>query len=137
VNTFAYNEIPWYASADVYYITEKSEDVSLKYILALLNSKLYLLWFYFRGKRKGESLELYGTPLSEVPINIIPEIQQKPFIDLVDDILRLTYSEEYSQDIGKQEQVRKLELEIDQMVYELYELSDEETMAVETFRREF
>ncbi|HOK22353.1 MAG TPA: Eco57I restriction-modification methylase domain-containing protein, partial [Bacteroidales bacterium] len=56
-NTFGYNEIPWYASADVYFITQKDENVSLKYILALLNSKLYYLWLYYRGKRKGEILE--------------------------------------------------------------------------------
>jgi len=42
-NTFGYNEIPWYASADVYFITQKDNLVSLKYILALLNSKLYYL----------------------------------------------------------------------------------------------
>jgi len=58
-NTFGYNEVPWYASADVYFITQKDENVSLKYILALLNSKLYYLWLYYRGKRKGEFLELY------------------------------------------------------------------------------
>ncbi len=41
LNTFGYNEIPWYASADVYFITEKDKSVLLKYVLALLNSKLY------------------------------------------------------------------------------------------------
>jgi len=43
-NKFAYNDISWYASADVYFIKQKSKDVSLKYILALLNSKLYYYW---------------------------------------------------------------------------------------------
>ncbi|MCG2738362.1 MAG: Eco57I restriction-modification methylase domain-containing protein [Candidatus Methanoperedenaceae archaeon] len=41
LNTFGYNDIPWYASADVYFITEKSKIFDLKYILGLLNSKLY------------------------------------------------------------------------------------------------
>ncbi|HQM79039.1 MAG TPA: TaqI-like C-terminal specificity domain-containing protein, partial [Bacteroidales bacterium] len=86
-NTFGYNEIPWYASADVYFITQKDENVSLKYILALLNSKLYYLWLYYRGKRKGEFLELYQKPLSEIPIKIVPQMDQQPFIDLVDQIL--------------------------------------------------
>jgi len=45
-NTFAYNDIPWYASADVYFITSKNNQVSLKYLLALLNSYLYYLWLY-------------------------------------------------------------------------------------------
>ena len=73
--SFSYNNIPWYASADVYFITQKKSQndnmVELKYVLALLNSKLYYHWFYHRGKRKGEMLELYQKPLSEVPIKII------------------------------------------------------------------
>ena len=69
-NTFAYNEIPWYASADVYFINLKETETkySLKYILGLLNSKLYYFWLYNKGKRKGEMLELFLTPLSEIPI---------------------------------------------------------------------
>jgi len=65
-NTFCYTEVPWYASADVYYITQKDTSIALKYVLALLNSKLYFVWLYFKGKRKGEMLELYQKPLSEI-----------------------------------------------------------------------
>ncbi len=41
----------------------------LKYLLAILNSNLYFFWLYFRGKRKGEMLELYQQPLSEIPVS--------------------------------------------------------------------
>jgi adenine-specific DNA-methyltransferase len=133
-NTFAYNEIPWYASADVYYVTKKNNQISLKYLLGLLNSHLYYVWLYHRGKRKGENLELYGTPLSEIPIKLIPKNEQKLFIDQVEKILSLSYSENYAQNKEKQEQVRLLESKIDQMVYELYDLSPEEISAVEDFR---
>ncbi len=68
-NTFAYSEDPWYASRDVYYIIKEKKGIELKYILALLNSRLYFHWFYHRGKRKGEILELYAKPLKEVPIH--------------------------------------------------------------------
>ena len=51
-NTFGYNEISWYESADVYFITPKDNFYSLKYILALLNSKLYFLWLYHQAKGK-------------------------------------------------------------------------------------
>jgi len=96
-NTFGYNEIPWYAASDVFFITKKNEhkDISLKYILALLNSKLYYVWLYFRGKRKGETLELIAKPLSEIPIKKIHESEQKPFIELVDRILSITKDENY------------------------------------------
>ena len=42
-NTFAYTLKEWTASADVYFITLKDKDFDLKYILSLLNSKLYYL----------------------------------------------------------------------------------------------
>ena len=72
LNTFAYNEQSWYGSADVYYITAKNDNFDLKPILSLLNSKLYYCWFYNRGKRKGEALELFQIPLSELPIPKLP-----------------------------------------------------------------
>lgn len=125
-NTFGYNEVPWYASADVYFITQKDENVSLKYILALLNSKLYYLWLYYRGKRKGEILELIAKPLSEVPIKKISKEDQQPFIDLVDKILSITKDEDYLENPVKQEKVKEYERQIDQMVYKLYDLTDEE-----------
>ena len=57
-NTFSYNETAWFASQDVCFILAKNPKLDLKYVLALLNSKLYYLWFYYKGKRKGEMLEL-------------------------------------------------------------------------------
>ncbi len=134
INTFAYNAIPWYASADVYFITKKTNQVSLKYLLALLNSYLYYLWLYHRGKRKGEMLELYATPLSEIPIKVISRSNQEPFIKIVDEILELTYSKDYSINLNKQKQVAFLESKIDKMVYELYDLSTVEIAAIEDFR---
>jgi len=130
-NTFAYNEIPWYASADVYFITEKDKTISLKYVLAILNSSLYYLWLYHRGKRKGESLELYQKPLSEIPIKKISENEQKPFIENVNEILSITKSDDYLTKPSKQAKVKEYERKIDQMVYKLYGLSEEEIRIVE------
>lgn len=65
-NNFGYNETNWYTSADVYFIIEKENAITLKYILSLLNSKLYYIYLYFKGKRKGDYLELYQKPLSEI-----------------------------------------------------------------------
>jgi adenine-specific DNA-methyltransferase len=129
-NTFAYNDIPWYASADVYFITEKERDVSIKYCLALLNSKLYYLWLYHKGKRKGEMLELYQVPLSEIPIKKIPKTDQKPFISIVDKILAVTKDEDYLADKNKRDHVKELEREIDELVYGLYGLTNEERQIV-------
>ena len=130
-NTFGYNEVPWYAASDVFFITQKDENVSLKYILALLNSKLYYLWLYYRGKRKGEILELIAKPLSEIPIKKIAKEDQQPFIDLVDKILAITKDDDYLENPVKQEMVKEYERQIDQMVYKLYDLTEEEIKIVE------
>jgi len=130
-NTFSYNDVPWYASADVYYITSKDNSIDLKYVLALLNSSLYYFWLYYRGKRKGEMLELYQKPLSEIPIKSSSGVEQKPFIALVDQILSLTSSDDYQKNSEKQALVKKYEEQIDNMVYVLYGLTGEEIAAID------
>lgn len=118
-NTFGYNECEWYASADVYFITPLDKDFKLKYILALLNSKLYYFWLYHKGKRKGENLELTQTPLSEIPIKDISLKEQRVFVDLVDKIFKAKAENPTAK-------ISNLEKEIDELVYGLYDLSEEE-----------
>ena len=131
LNTFAYNEEDWFGSADVYFITSKINRVDLKYVLSLLNSKLYYLWLYFRGKKKGEMLELFYTPLTEIPIKVPSKEKQQPFIEIANKILALTQSSNYLQDQSKQKKVLGLEARIDRLVYQLYELTEEEIAIVE------
>jgi len=104
----------------VYYITNAKKGTNLKYILALLNSKLYFFWLYNKGKRKGESLELYYTPLTEIPIKKISLTEQQPFIDLVEKIIS-----------KKGTSTSDLEKKIDQLVYKLYDLTAEEIQIIE------
>lgn len=133
-NTFAYNDVLWSATSDVFFITSKDkEGVDIKYLLSLLNSKLYLLWFSYNGKRKGDYLELIGKPLAETPFRDIDSIQQKPFIELVDKILAITKDEDYLKNPEKQAKVKAYEKQIDKLVYELYELTPEEIKIVEEF----
>jgi type I restriction-modification system DNA methylase subunit len=123
-NVFGHNDIPWYASADVYFITRKDTAFSLKYVLALLNSKLYFLWLYHKGKRKGEMLELYQKPLTEIPIKRISSGEQEPFIKLVDRILAAKQRDAKADSSA-------LERQIDELVYALYGLTKEEQAIVQ------
>jgi len=112
--TFAYNEIPFYAATDVYYITEKGNNTDkLKALLGILNSTLINVWLYHRGKRKGETLELFSTALRQIPIILPRDLQ--PLVDLVTRRLRGELLDE----------------EIDALVYELYGLTDEEIAIIE------
>ena len=103
--------------------------------MALLNSKLYYLWFYFKGKRKGELLELYYKPLTEVPIKKIEESRQLEFVKLVEKILYLTSTDNYLYDYDKQGEVIKYQMMIDKLVYQLYGLTPQEIEIVEKFNK--
>ena len=129
-NNFAFSVTPTYGSRDVLFIRQDDPDYSIKYILGLLNSKLYYTWLYTRGKRKGEILEMVAKPLSEIPIKKISPEDQKPFINLVDQILEITSTPVYNPKNPPVKQ-KELEKQIDELVYKLYELTDEEVRIVE------
>ncbi|MGB3840987.1 MAG: hypothetical protein WBL11_00885, partial [Bacteroidales bacterium] len=63
-------------------------------------------------------------PLSEIPIKIVPQMDQQPFIDLVDKILAAKKD-------NPQADTTAWENEIDQLVYKLYDLTDEEIAIIE------
>lgn len=131
-NIFGYNKEEWFASIDVTFITKKiNNNLNLKYVLSILNSNLIKYWLWFRGKRKGNVLELYPKPLSEIPIKKISEVEQKPFVDIVDKILDITKSPDCLVNSEKQAKVKEYEKQIDQMVYKLYDLTPEEIEIVE------
>ncbi len=113
-NIFSYSNDEYFGSKDILYLRQKDKRFNIKYILALLNSKLYYTWLYYKGKRKGETLELYVTPISQVPIKDISQKEQEPFINLVNYIIYLKEN--------KQPEYMSLFFEkvIDVAVYELY-----------------
>ena len=123
-NTFGYNECDWYASADVYYITNPKKDYHIKYILGLLNSKLYYIWLYHKGKRKGETLELYQKPLSEIPIKKSSLDIQNSIVKIVDKIIAFKKA-------SPNQDTSLLERQIDTIVYDIYGLTDAEIKIVE------
>ena len=64
---------------------------------------------------------------------IIAEIDQKSIIILVDKILAITKDTDYPDNPSNQSQVKEYEHQIDQMVYKLYGLTEEEIKIVEDF----
>ena len=153
-NTFGYNETSWYASADVYFITQPKSGYNLKFLLGVLNSRLIYKWLYNRGKRKGEMLELYQEPLSRIPIPVLDTPHKQGLAQqievLVNEILRVkentktlrpldtSLERENGIEVAPFKGLRKavgslqetptahLETQIDQLVYQLYDLTTEE-----------
>lgn len=124
-NTFAYNDTAFYGTTDMYFITQKnSPEVNLKALVGILNSKLIYVWLYNRGKRKGEILELFTSPLQEIPIAIASGEDDKNLTKLVNDIVAIRSASNRA-DISAQE------ADINQIVYKLYNLTPEEIAIVE------
>lgn len=123
-NVFGYTNEPWYFRTDAYSIIAKNDDYKIKYILGILNSKLALFWLYNRGKRKGDTLELFYDPLSRIPIASCPEQLQGEVISLVNEIISEKAKDPRSD-------THHIEAQVDQLVYKIYGLSAEEIKLVE------
>ncbi|MEO8210187.1 MAG: Eco57I restriction-modification methylase domain-containing protein [bacterium] len=107
----------------IYFGTIVQDNIDIKYILSLLNSKFInsLYSNLFSGMHMGGGYLRYRSSfLNELPFRIA--VDQKPFINLVDKILE-------SKKQGKD--TTNIEEEIDRMVYELYGLTEEEIKIVE------
>lgn len=126
-NTFGYTTEELYASGDVFYIILKEEYknlINILYLLGILNSKLYYFWLYNKGKRKGDILEMYQQPLSEIPMKIISKEEQQKYVQIVERIIELKKLDKDTQELEKQ---------VDEMIYDLYELTEEEKELVRNF----
>ena len=108
-----------FGAGDVYYVSPL-KDLSTKVILGYLNSKLVFYHLYFRGKRKGEMLEYYKTPLENIPINkglFNNEVNNQVEV-LVDQVINI--KKQMTSDSTEIEQ------EIDNLIFDLFELSQDE-----------
>ena len=108
----------------------------LKFITAILNSKLISFWYkiYFKSlSLAGGFIRIGNNEIKKIPLPNVNDNNQKSFIQLVDQILFITKDDDYLKNPDKQAKVKKLEKEIDQLVYKLYELTPDEIKIVEEF----
>jgi len=120
-----YDNQQYYVLNTAYVCLSKIKGCSLKFILAILNSKL-INYFY--------SKLFFGWQVTIPALNsiVIPEkYNQKPFIELVDKILAITKSSDYLENSDKQAKVKEYETQIDQIVYKLYDLTLDEVRIIE------
>jgi adenine-specific DNA-methyltransferase len=117
---FAYDSDGLYANNTIFFITGKN----LKYLLSILNSELAKWYFNEISTSSGMGTNRWlKYKIEQLPIKNISEQQQMPFINLVDKII----------DAKKQDpaaDTSALEKEIDQLVYQLYGLTEEEKQIV-------
>ncbi len=122
---FVYEEKGFYAPAPANIIT--GDKIEIKYITALLNSKcIYFAMrkFYMGGGIEGE---LKTNNLEKIPIPKITEKNQELADKITDGAKQILALKEKDPKANTQ----KLEKEIDALVYQLYNLTDEEIKIIE------
>lgn len=134
IPNFTYTDFSCYVSQTFFVI--KPEDIDMKYLTGLLNSKVIYFWLFFKGKKQGDQLQIDKEPLLQIPL-IKPEDENiiKYIAKLVDDIIQISQTLENCQLPNQinfyQNLIKSRENEIDQKIYELYNLSDDDKMEIE------
>lgn len=110
-------------------------EIDKKFLLAYFQSS-FCNWYaynfiYNRAIRTMHFINYYITQIPVPKIIIENPIQQQPFITIVDKILAITKNEDFIENPTKQNQVREFEKQIDQLIYKLYELTQEEINIIE------
>lgn len=114
-----------YTVKNTAHVFKINDSYNTKYVVGLLNSKL--IYYYFTNKFSERDDVFPKAKIGQcrmLPICIDKDVTQNEISLLVDEILKI-----------KQEtptaDTSKLETEIDQLVYQLYELTDEEIEIIE------
>ena len=118
---FTYTDFNCYVSQSYFII--QSKRINLKYMTGLLNSKLIAFWLRKKGKMQGNAYQLDKEPLLEIPIFKPADTEANKIATLVDKIILQKQQNKDSTDNEKK---------IDELVYKLYDLSEQEIKIVET-----
>ena len=105
-----------FTGARVFAITVEDETVDIRYLLAVLNSKVVEFFMHHTASLKAGGYYSYSTSaLEKIPIIIADN--QNEYIELVDEIMEKKRCAENT---------TALENQIEEKIFGLYELNDEE-----------
>ncbi|MBU1297612.1 MAG: Eco57I restriction-modification methylase domain-containing protein [Bacteroidetes bacterium] len=138
---FAYCVDEYYVNFAFNVIISGQTSYSLKYLLGLLNSKLGAFWFNINGKKRGINNDVGVAVMRQFPVHRI-NFSNLAEIDWHDNIVNLVEqmlsakqraaAAKTDAEINKLElQIDSLDRKIDEAVYELYGLTEEEIRTVE------
>ena len=120
-------------------LVKDEAKISLKYLLSILNSKL--INFYHKEKYLDPSKNLFQKILianaKTFPIKILSLEKQRPHINLVDKMLSLNKrlvelgDKQTNERQRLEEEIKRTDSEIDELVYQLYGITEEEKKIIE------
>ncbi|MCK4319453.1 N-6 DNA methylase [Candidatus Micrarchaeota archaeon] len=122
-----------YFIKDALILKEKNENVDLKYLVTLINSRL--LNYYY--KQKYKVLSVAKNAFLELPIKIVPRSQQESFISLVNKMLSLNRhinkieGKQTDEKIRLEKEIEKTDKQIDELVYKIYRITEKEKKIIE------
>lgn len=110
----------------------------LKFLLSIITSKLS--FFYVKQKYPASSYN-QGTSFTKDMINNLPipdftKKDENEVIKIYEKISMISCSGDYQKNLEKQSKVGKLEHQIDELVYKLYNLTPEEIKVIENAKEE-
>lgn len=118
-----------------------SKKINIKFILGILNSRLSDFWYSYFGYdyHGGEAKKYEPDKIKNftIPIKFAFESEQKQIIALVDKMLFLNKKlnelrdKQTSERKGLEEEIKKIDGQIDQVVYRLYGITKEEQKIIE------
>ncbi len=113
-------------------------NLGIQYFLALFNSKLMNYYYQnFLKSTKRVFSEIQARQVKNLPIKQIPESQQEIIIKLVDKMLSLNkrlneFGDKKTDERARiEEEIKKTDKEIDELVYKLYDITEEEKKIIE------
>ena len=122
---FTFDEGRFFAEATTFMMTTNDKTLSLKYLLAILNSRLSVWYFHKIATTTGMGTNRWKKyKLEMLPVVKANLSQQKEIVSLVDTILS-------KKKANPQDDTSKEEKKIDELVYKLYGLKPEEIRIVE------
>jgi hypothetical protein len=137
-----YDESGVFPEQSLYFLFNKHTDIDYKCLLGILNSRL--LTFYYRAKsltNKKSIAQVKKVDLDKLPISLVnfsdfaDKARHDRMVALVEQMLslhkKLAEAKTDHEKTNLKRQIEATDGQIDRLVYELYELTDEEIRIVE------
>jgi len=131
---FTYTDFICYVSQTFFII--QPADIDLKYLTALLNSKITHFWLYFKGKKQGDQLQVDKEPLLNLPLVKLEDTSlEDQIVKMVDRIIeiykRLQSSRLYNEKEHYKNEINSIENDLNKIFYKIYGLTSDETKIIE------
>ena len=128
-----YDKDNYYIMSSLYNGILINPSYDLKFILSLINSKLFQFIMNLKTfeKTSGAFTKAKIYHYDDLPIKKCSKTIQGKLCRLVDKILSIANNDHYLENLNKQAKVKSFEVEINQFIYKLYDLTPEEIKIVE------